>query len=286
MSATIVQEEIDRQNQLYWNELCGSALAKHLGVVDSSPESLAIFDNYYMAIYPYLKKYLPAAEIQGKHVLEIGLGYGTMAQYLATQTAEYHGLDIAAKAVSMANHRLQQQGLQGDVRVGSMLECPFPDEYFDLVVSIGCFHHTGSVQKCVDQAYRILKPGGKAVVMVYNKFSLRQWLRWPGTTSRNLILQWLGRNNHTKPSVDQRQAYDATVDGTQAAPETEFFSVRDLKTIFAAFNTVKVTRENFDESETIRWRNRTIFKWGARADYLDSRWAQYLGLDLYVEAIK
>lgn len=287
MSANIAQEEIDKQNQAYWNELCGSPLAKYLGVVDSSPSSLAIFDDYYLNVYPYLKKYLPASEIVGKKVLEIGLGYGTMAQYLAMHGAEYHGLDIADNAAAMARHRLQQQGLTGDVRVGSMLECPFPDNYFDMVVSIGCFHHTGSVQKCVDQAYRILKPGGKAVVMVYNKFSFRQWTRWPLNTAGNLLQQLMGFKYLTKrPTVAQRHAYDASVDGKQAAPETEFFSISDLKSIFADYSCIQFTRENFDDCEVVKWKKIPLLKMGPRADYLNTKWCRYLGLDLYVEAIK
>lgn len=287
MSANINQDEIDRQNQDYWNELCGSSLAQYLGVVDSSPSSLAIFDDYYLTIYPYLKKYLPASAIAGKRVLEVGLGYGTMAQYLAEAGSEYHGLDIASNTAGMARHRLKQLGLTGDVRVGSMLKCPFPDNYFDLVVSIGCFHHTGSVQKCVDQAHRILKPGGKAVIMVYNKFSFRQWTRWPVATVRNLLQQWTGfKNLSRKITVTQRHAYDASVDGQKAAPETEFFSVKDLKSIFSDYTSVQVTRENFDDCYVVRWMSIPIIKMGPRADYLNSRWCRYLGLDLYVEAIK
>ena len=47
-----------------------------------------------MALYPYLQRYLPPGELRGKNVLEIGLGYGTIGQILATQAARYVGVDI------------------------------------------------------------------------------------------------------------------------------------------------------------------------------------------------
>ena len=43
------------------------------------------------------------------------------------------------------------------------------DEVFDGVVSIGCLHHTGNIYKAVSEIYRVLKPGGQALVMLYNE---------------------------------------------------------------------------------------------------------------------
>src|SRR2546427_13100962 len=71
------QRELDRRNETFWNELCGSGLARALGITDASRESLARFDAAYLALYPYLSRYLVAAAPEGRRVLEIGLGYGT-----------------------------------------------------------------------------------------------------------------------------------------------------------------------------------------------------------------
>lgn len=61
-----------------------------------------------------------------------------------------------------------------------------PDS-LDYLVSIGCFHHTGDVQRCIDETYRVLKPGGRACIMVYNRFSCWQWVKWPATTFKALL---------------------------------------------------------------------------------------------------
>ena len=54
------------------------------------------------------------------------------------------------------------RGTPGQGRAGHMLECPLPDGSVDCVVSIGCFHHTGNLQRCIDETWRVLRPGGRA----------------------------------------------------------------------------------------------------------------------------
>jgi ubiquinone/menaquinone biosynthesis C-methylase UbiE len=182
-----MQATIDEANASFWDELCGTGLATMLGIKDRSPESLRKFDDYYFGMYPYLLPLIKPERMAGKRVLEIGLGYGSLSQKLAEAGAKFHGLDIANNPVAMTNHRLKMAGLRGQAVTGSALEMPFPDEYFDYLVSIGCFHHTGNLQCCLDETFRVLKPGGSAVLMVYNRFSLRQWARWPEQTLKALV---------------------------------------------------------------------------------------------------
>lgn len=281
----VSQDVTDQKNMNFWNELCGSQLAKELGVIDSSPESLAKFDDFYIDYYPYLEKYLLLDEIKGKNVLEVGLGYGTVSQKLALSEANYHGLDIAENAVAMATDRLKQHGLHGDIRQGSMLTCPFPDNYFDYVISIGCFHHTGNMKECVNQTHRVLKKGGKAVVMVYNKFSLRQWNYWPFITAKNLMLQVFSKTIQEFSTEAQRKGYDASGE-QKGAPETTFFSVNDVRKIFNAYKYLKVTRENFDENFKLQIWKIPFYRFKQRKECLNGNLARQWGLDLYIEAIK
>lgn len=280
MQNIAVSEEINESNKVFWDELCGTQLAETLGITDSSPESLLKFDNFYFDFYPYLKKYLFLDEVKGKNVLEVGLGYGTVSQALALAGAHYHGLDIAENPVGMAKHRLEQHGKTGQLHVDSMLTCPFPSDYFDYVISIGCFHHTGSFEACIEQTHRVLKKGGKATIMVYNKYSMRHWTQWPSTTARNLLRSRLGKNKF-KSSEAQRKSYDLSSQG-QGAPETEFFSIREIKKICQKFQSIHVTRENFDENTMIKVNDRELYKFESRALLLNSAWVKHFGLDLYI----
>ena len=90
------QGDLDTENAEFWNELCGSALARSMGITENTPDSLQRFDDAYMTLYPYLVPYVTKEDLVGKKVLEIGLGYGTLGQFIATRACHYYGLDIAA----------------------------------------------------------------------------------------------------------------------------------------------------------------------------------------------
>src|SRR5829696_8405598 len=93
--------DFDRANAEFWDELCGSTFAHALGITDHSLDSLARFDQAYLAFYPYLLRRVGLDEMAGKKVLEVGLGYGSLSQKIAEVAADYTGLDVAAGPVRM-----------------------------------------------------------------------------------------------------------------------------------------------------------------------------------------
>jgi SAM-dependent methyltransferase len=271
----IVTTAIDRANAEFWDELCGSTFAKSLGITDHSLDSLGRFDRAYLEFYPYLLKRVGLEEMAGKRVLEVGLGYGTLSQKLAEVAADYTGLDVAAGPVAMVNYRMRIQGLLGRAIQGSILNAPLTSESFDAVVSVGCFHHTGDVQRCVDESFRLLKPGGIARVMVYNGLSYRQWLRWP---RRTLAAAVGDRDMPSGSNVNQRLAYDENSAGV-AAPETVFLSARQLARMFRRYSHFSCRKEN--ASELPFSAHRLI----PRRCLLPTL-GRLAGLDLYIEARK
>ena len=230
------QGSIDAGNARFWDELCGSSLARKLGIEDASPESLRRFDAAYMAHYPYLETDLDHP-LNGAEVLEIGLGYGTLSAQLMTRGAEYHGADIAAGPVEMVRHRWRiAGGTEAERRVvqGSALDLPFPDGRFDSVYTIGCLHHTGNLPRAVDEVCRVLRPSGTAVVMLYNAYSFRR-----------LVRVGLPARLRRRPSAEQVAAlYDTNAAG-DAAPHTNYVSPYQVRRLFAGFASVRIDRRNF-----------------------------------------
>lgn len=266
------QAEIDSQNSEFWNELCGTQLAHSLGITDFSAPSLEKFDRYYLETYPYLTRYLRLDQLAGKDVLEVGLGYGTVSQMLATRARKYTGLDIAAGPVGIVNQRMSLFGLNGSAQQGSILEAPFDDGSFDAVVTIGCLHHTGNLQRALDEVHRVLRPGGAALVMVYNAFSYRRWWTAPAATWRTWKRDYLGAAEDHVSSAAERGAYDRSSSGA-SAPSTVFTSPRRLRAMCAKFSVVEIHKENADrEPPFSRFSRPTLLPLvGPR-----------LGLDLYV----
>ena len=187
MDAAAVDPRADRENAAFWEMICGSNWETRLGITDSSPASLRKFDDYYRTFYPYLEDWLDPTSLAGRDVLEVGLGYGTVGQMIAAAGANYSGLDVARAPVELMNRRLQTGGYSGRAVQGSVLDAPFPAESFDVVVSIGCLHHTGDVHRAVGEATRMLRPGGRLVMMVYHAYSYQPLAR----RRAKLVGDWL-----------------------------------------------------------------------------------------------
>ena len=258
--------ELDARNASFWDELCGTALARQVGVEDASAESLARFDAAYMASYPYLEGYVPAS-FGGADLLEIGLGYGTLSAFLIARGANYHGVDISPGPVDMVRHRLRLAGkgkdAEAQVMQASALELPFDAERFDFVYTIGCLHHTGNTPRGVTEVHRVLRPGGTAVVMLYHAHSLRQLLKVR-------VPELLRRGR----SAEQQAAmYDTNAAG-EAAPHVDYWTRGQVRGMFGAFSSVDIDVRNFDNTRFVP-RERLLGN-------LD----RVLGLDLYITARK
>ena len=271
------QSEIDIRNARFWNELCGSGLARSLGIKEVSVESLRRFDEAYLSLYPYLSQYVLGEKVFNKRVLEIGLGYGTLGQMLAERGGDYYGLDIAEGPVGMMCYRLSTmgRGWKGRVQVGSVLDAPFADGIFDYVYSIGCLHHTGSLVRSISEVHRILRTGGKAIIMLYNRNSFR--LRVEVPVRRFVSL--LSKGGFRRAAAEKiRALYDADSKGA-AAPHTDFVSSREVRQLFKEFSSVKIDIQNFDSYSLC---GKAVLK----RERLLSNAGRLLGLDLYITATK
>ncbi len=263
----------DEANVEFWNELCGSNLARSLGITDHSRGSLERFDRAYLTFYPYLLRHVNPERLANHRVLEVGLGYGTLGQKIAEAGAHYLGFDIADAPVRMMRHRLRLHGLPGSCARGSALSLPLASGSVDYVISIGCLHHTGNVQQALNEMYRVLRAGGGAVFMVYNQLSYRQWLRWPVATLRALLRDIGFSVRKVTVSETQRRAYDSGAGG-QAAPETVFLSISQLRAMLGRFSRAEFHKENNDN----------LFRLPRKL--LLSYLGRWLGLDIYIEAQK
>jgi SAM-dependent methyltransferase len=267
---------IDNANSEFWTELCGSSLARSLGVFDASADSLKKFDDWYFNFYDYLLPLVDIANLKGKRVLEVGLGYGSLSQKIAEGGATFTGLDIAPGPVGMVNHRLGQAGLPGRAVEGSVLECPFADQSFDAAVAIGSLHHTGNLAQALQELRRVVVPGGRLTFMVYNAFSYRRMIRWPLSTVRHAL--WGAGALSRKPgsSEEERWAYDADGKGN-AAPETDFCSAKELRELLSRWSIDIVQLKNIGDEGPLRFLSRP-FKLRMLGPWL--------GLDIYVRATR
>jgi SAM-dependent methyltransferase len=108
---------------------------------------------------------------RGLQVLEIGCGLGTDGAQFAEGGADYTGVDLTDAAVDLARKRFELFGLPGKFRTADAENLDFPSESFDLVYSHGVLHHTPETAKAIGEIHRVLRPGGRAIVMLYHRDS-------------------------------------------------------------------------------------------------------------------
>jgi ubiquinone/menaquinone biosynthesis C-methylase UbiE len=111
------------------------------------------------------------AGARGLRVLEIGCGLGTDGAQFAEAGADYTGVDLTDAAVVLARKRFELFGLAGKFQTADAEELDFGDDSFDLVYSHGVLHHTPETAKAIKEIHRVLRPGGRAVVMLYHRDS-------------------------------------------------------------------------------------------------------------------
>ena len=110
-----------------------------------------------------------------RDVLEIGGGMGTDLAQFAANGARVTDLDLAAGHLRLAEENFRLRGLKGRFVHRDAESLPFDDRSFDVVYSNGVLHHTPNTAAVVGEIRRVLRPGGRAIVMLYAEHSLYYW---------------------------------------------------------------------------------------------------------------
>ncbi|MEM7191188.1 MAG: methyltransferase domain-containing protein [Pseudomonadota bacterium] len=103
----------------------------------------------------------------GMRVADFCAGLGGPARWYAhVHDVDVTGVDLTPERVEGAAELTRAAGLSDRVRVlnGSITDAPLPDGTYDAVVSQEAFLHIADYPLAVAEAYRVLKPGGRAVV--------------------------------------------------------------------------------------------------------------------------
>ena len=152
--------DLKRAVQDFWNaDPCGT---RYLG-------DAADFEAHARARYrlePFIPGFAQFVAARGLRVLEIGVGMG--ADYLEwlKAGARATGIDLSEASLERARQRCHAYGFDPDLRVADAEHLPFAADFFDVVYSYGVMHHSPDTPRCIREAWRVLKPGGMAILVV------------------------------------------------------------------------------------------------------------------------
>lgn len=84
--------------------------------------------------------------------------------------ARAYGVDISHPIVTQAHRAFDQAGTSLRSALGDVRELPFGDASFDAIYSMGTIEHFDETERAVAEIARVLKPGGRAIVGVPNRY--------------------------------------------------------------------------------------------------------------------
>jgi len=209
----------------FWNEnpLCSRIIPYELGSRD--------YFNYYDRLREDIESKKESLRLHeydkfnGKKILDVGCGNGYVLENFAKHGGITHGVDITPMSIELCQRRFEYAGiLRGDFRVANAEDLPYPDNYFDCVTSMGVLHHVPDTEKAVKEIYRVLKPGGRLIVMFYHKNSALNRI--------NFSLRLLFENKTRQTMINE-------FDGV-GNPKGYVYSKGELRTLLKGFNVTNI----------------------------------------------
>jgi ubiquinone/menaquinone biosynthesis C-methylase UbiE len=184
--ASAQSPQLKDEVQDFWNaEPCGSRYLEGAGDF----EAFEAHARSRHTLEPHIPQFAKFSSARGLRVLEIGVGMG--ADYLEwlKAGANASGVDLSAISIARAKRRCVLAGYEPDVRVADAERLPFAADTFDVVYSYGVMHHSPNPAQCLAEAWRVLKTGGEARIMLYHHPSLTGmmlWLRYGALRGKSL----------------------------------------------------------------------------------------------------
>jgi ubiquinone/menaquinone biosynthesis C-methylase UbiE len=195
---------------------------------------------------PWQPEVLAYASAAGRDVLDVGCGQGIDLVEYASAGARVTGVDLTPRHVDLARTHIEAMGLAATVVQGDAERLAFADASFDIVSSNGVLHHTPDMPAALREIHRVLRPGGRACVIVYNRRSIQYWLMQVATRG---ILQRGLLQERSMAGVLSRYVETTSIG---ARPLVRVYSARELHRMLhdAGFVAVRTQARGFHPEET------------------------------------
>ena len=108
-------------------------------------------------------------------VADLGAGEGLISQLLARRVERVWCIDNSPRMVEVGTELAKKNGLANlAYKLGDIEQVPLPDRSVDLAILSQALHHANHPQTAVNEAHRILRPGGQIVVLDLKEHSFEK----------------------------------------------------------------------------------------------------------------
>ncbi|CEN77600.1 class I SAM-dependent methyltransferase [Paraclostridium sordellii] len=134
-----------------------------------------IKDNSHSIEFITTTKYLDKYISKESKILEVGAATGRYSFYYAKKGCEVTALELSENHIEIMKNKQKENELKLDIIQGNALDLSkLKNEYYDFVLLLGPMYHLTTKEdrtKCVEEALRVLKPGGIITVAYINRFA-------------------------------------------------------------------------------------------------------------------
>jgi ubiquinone/menaquinone biosynthesis C-methylase UbiE len=243
MAFAAATEDAKREAVRQWTaDPCGPEITARRGTREAIEQLLSGRHAY----APWLTETLSYRSTAGLDVLDVGCGQGIDLVEYARAGAHATGVDLTPRHVELARGHLDAMGLAANVVQGDAERLPFADASFDRVSSNGVLHHTPDMPEALREIRRVLRLGGSACVIVYNRHSFHYWISQVAV--RGILLGALLREG----SMAGVLASGVELSSIDARPLVRVYSARRLRQMLvdAGFADVRVSVRGFKVEDT------------------------------------
>ena len=242
-------DEYKEEVQDQWNN---NPVGSHYAT-EHSPRTLDWYqevERYRYAEYaPWMPKVMEYNRHAGEKVLEIGGGLGTDLSQFARHGSIVTDVDLSAGHLGHARENFALRGLTGEFVHHDAETLPFADNTFDVVYSNGVIHHTPNTERVVGEIRRVLKPGGKAIIMLYAEHSWHYWYRlvWEQGWKRGMLQRY---------SIGEIMSRRVEITKNDARPLVKVYGARRLRRMFKGFTGYQFFKRQMVASElpaSLQW---------------------------------
>ncbi len=218
------------------------------GPAAGEPGSRAYFEDLLRGRDEYaawLHDSLGYRDTAGLDVLDVGNGQGIDLYHYGAAGARTTGIDLTPRHCELAREHLAAMGLEAEVVNGDAERMPFDDASFDRVSSNGVLHHTPDLPAALREVRRVLRPGGEARIIVYNRSSLHYWLN-------QVLLQGIIRRQlFEERSMAGVLSRGVEVSSIDARPLVRVYSPRQMRRLMtdAGFADASTTVRHFQTGD-------------------------------------
>ena len=154
-------------------------------------------------VEPHIESFSQFPKWEGKKVLEIGCGLGTVGLNFAMFGADYTGVELSEESMKLSQKRFNVYNQSGKFYSGNAekLSSFVPVETYDLIYSFGVIHHSPKPEKIISEIKKYMDENSVLKIMLYAKNSWKNYMIESGLDQPEAQYGCPIANTYTKQDV-------------------------------------------------------------------------------------